>query len=132
MLSGNQEEVHDVKFSPNAAELHALHEDSNLILMHLLLAAGQARSQLLLQPRPQAIHPLVNGILQAIHLITVCSLLKATVDIVSTATLARTLMTWVTAGPIATAHSVCRMLQLRSTSCSVAKRVTQSRLQWQW
>jgi recombinational DNA repair protein RecR len=42
--------------------------------MHLLLAIGQTRSQLLLQLRPQAIHPLVNGILQAIHLITVCSL----------------------------------------------------------
>ena len=42
--------------------------------MHLLLAVRQTRSQLLLQLRPQAIHPLVNGVLQAIHLITVCSL----------------------------------------------------------
>ena len=43
-------------------------------LSHLRLAIRQSRSQLLLQLRPQAIDPLVDSILQAVHLIAVSSL----------------------------------------------------------
>ena len=74
MLSCNQKETMTWRSCQVLQETHAFHKNSRLMPMHLLLAAGQARSQLLLQLRPQAIHPLVDGILQAIHLITVCSL----------------------------------------------------------
>lgn len=91
-------------------EMHASIEDLKAMLKHLLLAIGQTSSHLLLQLRPQAIHPLVNGILQAIHLVTVCSLWSNGGTSQARSTMVTTLTSWVTTKPAATAHSRCRML----------------------